>query len=397
MHSFRLFQNVYHCANEMLFAYICLHLIKLGVPIELDHFLLFAGLSILVLTWSYEKGKMYVIVATVFLIIIGLIVFSTIIDPSLIVVGVLWRTGSHYKHFDMMSHPGTVVVWSVILGSLLYWLMFVADKPGAYKILAVLFIQIGLVIIIEFAKKILFSHLQTKEKVKVSSIFTLFLITLLSITALASVSYLLIPKVVMGLLGMIGQAVGFLLSPFLMWLINYFEERGADPFKPVQTDISGEWEHLPLENVASTVSASFNWFISLAVIITLVIVVLLLWRRFKTEKAFHVNRNEGMLSQVMPLQVTKINNRTNMYRGNNEIRKSMYQFELYCKKKELNRLEGETVIEWFKRIEAPDVVKGDILYIYEKARYGEEIKEGEVHRFKTSIKLIKTHIKKKRK
>ncbi|KAB2337321.1 hypothetical protein F7731_06820 [Cytobacillus depressus] len=287
----------------------------------------------------------------------------------LIALLIFWRTLSHFNEQDKQNE-GKWILFTILTGIFLIYFSGLTSEKNMKLIGAIMILQVGFIIIGGFFHRWLDMNVKIRHKKQ----FFLPLLAIVSgisvIGFILALGMKLYEKLFFSFLSVIVAIIAFISSPFFNWAENQdwsekvaflnndqvLQEETADP------DV--------LEGLGRQAAIDPAIIGAIVLVVSSIFIFIYIYKRYKMKRAEDsIERNSAFSTESFSLSRDGLFfQKDTMKPSADSIRKEIYTFEKFAKKRKLGRFPFETLSDWFKRIEISDY--NEINTIYEKLRYG---------------------------
>lgn len=344
-----------------------------------------------------EKAKLiYVILLVPCIIMAGKWLEFHILGALLIALFIFWRTLSHFNESDKQNE-GKWILFTTLAGIFLLYFAGISSDYYMEIIGAVMISQLLFIIIGGFMRRWLAVDANMKHKRP----FFLPLFGLLAGMGLVGIiltaGMKLYEKLFFSILSVGVSVLAFLASPFFNWAEGQNWSKIMEQFN--KSEDSSEDTVIPsvIEGFGEKPSIDMALIGTVIFIIVLTVLFFYIYKRGKmkliekkghspdgySSESFFIKGNDSFFGKI----------KSNP--PNHPIRKEIYDFEKFAKKRNLGRLSHESLSDWMNRIGILDMK--EIITIYEKIRYGASTySEEEEKLIREKLQLKKLEIKNRR-
>lgn len=389
--------SYYHLFAEFILAYLLFQPVFGALHVEQENlYYVVAFLCSIVFVLIVSKSPSLIKVTSISLFLIG-IVISILLSLNIVIV-VLLLGFCFYRakiviinELEDYSHSILFYTFCAGLFVVCFNLLIKIDdvKDISFIVASVFILQLFYCIVIGYFKKLIIYNIQ-EDKAKfllpLASIVTLLTTAVVSLYLLRDVFY----KIFFGFIGIIFALLETILTPLLK-LLDIEIEHEMEPREGFEVGF-GEGEYEPTEET----NMYLFWIIfGIIVIILISIAAYLIYRYLRGKKeVFDLKKEIPIYEQSVKNLMGGISifSKTKMSEPENKIRKEVFQLEKFANKKGIERKRGETIRQWFKRL---DIQMPDMFFdYYEQVRYGQQsVSVSEEKQFLTYSKKAKEQLK----
>lgn len=366
-----IYQFLFHvCTLAHLFTIWCFF-VKIQTPPVLAFIVGIFGSGVLLYLFSKKWGitgrAIYLFLVAPITVLI-LMIFQVSPFVSVVVLAYNFRRLLHVYDYEFFSNSSLAVAGGVSSASVSVIAAIIHDVPHPEMAFYLLGIQFFIFYGGYFLSMWYESRMELNNKGKLLGQFSLVLVGSLIIATIFTISMPYVRSALAFILAGAFIPVANIITPWIEAFYQRFKYNADTSGNQTSQEYLMEPGNGVIEGLRDGNTANI---LPIIFVIVSILIGLLVYKLIKTKPSIEddneANANYIIQSRFVENVVSKRGRKKDRAISNIPIRKAMYDFEKKAKKFNKGRIKGETVQEWFQRLE---IEHPEIVPIYERVRYG---------------------------